>query len=80
MVHWAEQTVSSLSFWNMLYSMMGELKKRHIVGVDRGEWLTATCPSPFTPRKRALSTHRKEGCVGPRVSQGHFGGQKISFP
>jgi len=50
------------------------------VGVDRGEWLTSTCPSPFTPRKRALSTHGKGGSVGSRASQGHFEGQKISFP
>ena len=30
--------------------------------------------------KRALSTHRKGGRVGSKASQGHFEGQKISFP
>jgi hypothetical protein len=49
------------------------------LALDGGEW-SASCPSPLTPRERALGTHWIGGWVGPRASLDMVLKRKIPKP
>jgi hypothetical protein len=57
---WAPHHEGVLGEWR--YSSTHSLT----LALDGGKW-SASCPSHFTPRKRAPGTHRIRSCVGPRA-------------
>ena len=79
MVHYAEQTLSSLSFWNMLYSMMGELKNAY--SGFRQRWVVNfNMLQPFYPQEKSPQYPWKRRMCGPQRQTRTFWRTENLFP